>query len=46
MQYALLLYEDESVYGPDKKGPAFQEIVASTWRFATGSGRHGGAGRG
>ena len=27
MQYMLLLYEDETVFGPDKSGPAMQEIV-------------------
>ena len=26
MQYMLLLYEDETVFGPDKSGPAMQEI--------------------
>ena len=28
MQYALLIYENESVYGPDKGGPQLQEIVS------------------
>jgi hypothetical protein len=28
MQYALLIYEDESVFGPNKSGPAMQDIVA------------------
>ncbi|HEV2673921.1 MAG TPA: YciI family protein [Aliidongia sp.] len=28
MQYVLLIYEDESVYGPDKNGPAMQPIRA------------------
>ena len=31
MQYMLLIYEDEKVYGPDKNGPAIQEIVAKHW---------------
>ena len=46
MQYALLLYEDESVYGPDKQGPAFQEIVAKHLAFhdRLGAARLGGTG--
>lgn len=28
MQYALLIYEDESMYGPDKSGPAIEAIIA------------------
>lgn len=46
MQYALLLYEDESVFGPDKSGPAMQEIVARHMAFRDGLGaaRLGGAG--
>ena len=28
MQYALLIYEDESLYGPGKGGPQLQEIVS------------------
>ena len=33
MQYMLLIYEDERVYGPDKNGPAIQEIVAKHMAF-------------
>jgi hypothetical protein len=28
MQYLLLIYEDESVYGPDKQGEALNKVVA------------------
>jgi hypothetical protein len=28
MQYLLLIYEDESVYGPDKQGEAMNKVVA------------------
>ena len=28
MQYLLLIYEDESVYGPDKQGGAMNSVVA------------------
>ncbi len=46
MQYALLLYEDESVFGPNKSGPAMQEIVARHMAFkdSLGAARVGGAG--
>ena len=46
MQYMLLIYEDEKVYGPDKNGPAIQEIVAKHIAFnkELGSARVGGAG--
>ena len=46
MQYMLLIYEDETVYGPDKNGPAIQEIVAKHMAFnkELGSARVGGAG--
>ena len=33
MQYMLLIYEDEKLYGPDKNGPAIQEIVAKHMEF-------------
>jgi hypothetical protein len=33
MQYALFIYEDEALYGPDKNGPAIQEIVAKHMAF-------------
>lgn|SRR5581483_9018157 len=46
MQYMLLIYEDESVYGPGKAGPALQEIVAKHMAFnrELGAVRLGGAG--
>jgi hypothetical protein len=46
MQYALLIYEDEAVYGPDKSGPAIQQIVAKHMAFSQelGAQRVGGAG--
>jgi hypothetical protein len=45
MQYLLLLYEDESVYGPDKTGPAMRDIGARhmAFRKAIGAARLGGA---
>lgn len=33
MQYALFIYEDEALYGPDKNGPALQEILAKHMAF-------------
>ena len=46
MKYALLIYEDESQYGPDKAGPRLQETVARHMTFSQGLGarRLGGAG--
>jgi len=46
MKYALLIYEDEAVYGPDKAGPRIQEVVGKHMDFAQGLGpkRLGGAG--
>jgi hypothetical protein len=46
MQYALLIYEDESLYGPGKKGPAMQEIVSRHMAFNKdlGAKRVGGSG--
>ena len=47
MQYVLLIYEDERVYGgPEKAGPALQEMMAKHMAFAPtlGSARKGGAG--
>jgi len=46
MQYMLLIYEDERIYGPDKTGPAIQEIVAKHMLFnkELGVARVGGAG--
>ena len=47
MQYALLIYEDEAIYGgPDKNGPAIQQIVAKHMAFIKelGSAMVGGAG--
>jgi hypothetical protein len=46
MKYALLIYEDESVYGPDKNGPEVQEIVGKHMAFneVLGTKRISGAG--
>lgn len=46
MKYALLIYEDEALYGPDKAGPAIQEIVGKHMAFSRelGAKRIGGAG--
>ncbi len=46
MQYALLIYEDEAIYGPDKSGPAMHEIVAQHMAFnkELGDKRLGGSG--
>jgi hypothetical protein len=42
----LLIYEDESIYGPDKDGSAMQQIVAKHMAFnrELGAVRMGGAG--
>ena len=48
MKYALLLYEDERIYGPraDKEGPVLQGLVAKHMAFSAelGARRIGGAG--
>ena len=46
MKYALLIYEDENQYGPDKAGPRLQEMVARHMAFTQelGAKRIGGAG--
>ena len=46
MQYALVVYEDETIYGPNKEGPVFQECFAKHRAFSAelGSARVGGAG--
>ena len=46
MKYALLIYEDESQYGPEKAGPRVQEIAAKHMAFTQqlGAKRIGGAG--
>ena len=46
MRYALFIYEDEALYGPEKNGPAIQEIVAKHMAFnrEIGAARIGGAG--
>lgn len=46
MKYALLIYEDENQYGPDKAGPRLQEMVAKHMTFTQelGARRIGGAG--
>jgi hypothetical protein len=46
MKYALLIYEDETIYGPDKNGPALQEMVGKhmTFNQELGERRIGGSG--
>ena len=46
MQYLLLIYEDEKIYGPDKTGPALEQIVAKHMAFGRelGATRVAGAG--
>ncbi len=46
MKYGLFIYEDESLYGPDKAGPRIQEIVGKHMAFngELGAKRLGGAG--
>ena len=46
MQYALLIYEDETLYGPGKSGPALQQIVSKHIAFnkELGASRVGGSG--
>ena len=46
MKYALLIYEDENQYGPEKAGPRLQEIGAKHMTFSQqlGAKRIGGAG--
>ncbi len=46
MKYALLIYEDEKVYGSDKSGPVMQEIFGRHMAFQKelGDRRVGGAG--
>jgi hypothetical protein len=46
VQFMLLIYEDESIYGPGKNGPAMQQIVAKHMAFnrELGGIRIGGAG--
>jgi hypothetical protein len=46
MQYALLIYEDESIYGPDKSGPGIDTLFAQHEIFnrELGPTRVGGAG--
>ena len=34
MQYLLLIYEDESIYGPDKNGPLMQIVGPQHMEFA------------
>jgi len=35
MQFMLMIYEDEKVYGPNKSGPAMQEIVGKHMAFSS-----------
>jgi len=46
MQYLMMIYEDESMYGPDKQGEAMNQVVAGHMAFsqALGAKRLGGAG--
>ena len=46
MKYALLIYEDEGVYVPEKAGAVFQQHVAQHMAFSQrlGAKRLGGAG--
>jgi hypothetical protein len=46
MQYLLMIYEDESVYGPDKMGEAMNKVVAGHMALsqALGAKRLAGAG--
>ena len=46
MQYLLLIYEDESAYGPEKQGEAMNQVVAGHMAFGQklGAKRLGGAG--
>ena len=46
MQYALLIYEDEAVYGYDKNADAMRDIVSQHMAFSQGLGakRVGGSG--
>jgi len=46
MQYMLLIYEDESVYGADQDSPALAEIIQRHMAFSEGLGdaQKGGAG--
>jgi hypothetical protein len=48
MKYALLIYDDETFYGPDKAGPRMEEIVGKHIAFSQdlGAKRIGGAGLG
>ena len=46
MHYALLIYENESIYGPGKAGPELQQVVGRHMEFTRelGARRVGGAG--
>jgi hypothetical protein len=46
MKYALLIYEDESIYGPDKSGPRIETLFAehAVFNRELGPTRIGGAG--
>jgi hypothetical protein len=46
MQYAMLIYEDETIYGPDKAGPMLREIVGKHMAFnrELGAKKLGGSG--
>src|ERR1700752_4732545 len=46
MKYALLIYENEAIYGADKAGPKIEELVGKHMAFTQelGARRIGGAG--
>ncbi|MDP9013741.1 MAG: YciI family protein [Pseudomonadota bacterium] len=46
MQYALLIYENEAIFGPGKAGPKLQQVVGRHQEFVKelGTKRLGGAG--
>ena len=46
MQFAMLIYEDEKIYGPDKNGPALHEMVAKHMAFGAEHGKSITAGAG
>jgi hypothetical protein len=46
MQYALLIYQDESIFGPQMSGPKLQQVVGEHMEFSKelGAKRLGGSG--
>ena len=45
MQYMLLIYEDERIYGPDRESPAGASVVRSMSHTAASSVRRASQGR-